>query len=283
MLKQITMPNFFILGAAKSGTTLLYHTLKQHPDIFLTSIKEPGFLCEHVEYFNNPADYFELFDAVKDEKIIGEASHIYMSDPKAARIIKALSPNAKFVVTLRNPADRAYSMYLNLRRDGFEFNNRFEKALRVEDKRLNSVRFKKDNPKFFWNYLYFHSGLYGEQLKRYFALFDKEQFHIITLNQLKNNFEETIKGIFHFLDIDENMELKLKKEAKNTGNDIRFFLIQRLRRKLPREYRKYIQFLVDSNKIKAKPINPATKSILMERYENDLRLLYELTGIDLTE
>jgi hypothetical protein len=279
MIKPITKPNFFILGAAKSGSTLLYNTLKNHPEIFFPSLKEPNFFCRHIEYINNPADYFALFDQVTNEKIIGDNSHIYLSDPSAAPIIKAFFPDAKFLITLRNPADRAYSMYINLRRDGFEFKNTFEKALEVEEKRLHSEEFKKNNPQYFYNYLYFHSGLFGQQIQRYFSLFERKQFHIITLNQLKNNFKETIKNILLFLEVDP--EIDLKQGDQNTGKDIRFFLIQRLRRKLPRHYRKYIQPLVELNKTKKTPMKEQTRATLIKRYEEDLKLLNELTNIDL--
>ncbi len=282
-LKSIIKPNFFVLGAAKSGTTFLYHTLKQHPDIFLSSIKEPGFWCKHVEYFDNPADYFALFDGVTQERIVGECSHIYMSDPQAAPILQGLFPDAKFVVTLRNPADRAYSMYLNMRHNGFEFSPSFEQALSVEDQRFQSEKFKRKNSKFFYNYLYYRSGLYGEQLRRYFTLFDKAQFHIVTLDRLQNDFEATISGILDFLNVDPVFKFNVVSEYKNTGYGIRYFYIQRLRRILPREYRQYLKPLLNFNKTDAEPINQETREKLMEKYESDLELLCELTGIDLID
>lgn len=280
-LEPITKPNFFVLGAAKSGTTFLYHTLKQHPDIFLCSIKEPGFWCKHVEYFDNPADYFALFNGVTDEKIIGECSHIYLSDPQAAPILRGLFPDAKFVVTLRNPVDRAYSLYLNMRDNGFEFSRSFEAALSVEERRFHSEKFKRKNSKFFWNYLYYRSGLYGEQIQRYFSLFDRSQFHIITLDRLQAEFETTMSELLHFLGLDSGFQFHIAPEYKNTGYGIRLFSIQRLRRILPREYRKYIKPLLDFNKTTYQPLGQETRKNLIEKYESDLKLLYKLTGINL--
>ena len=279
MIESIVKPNFFILGAAKSGTTFLYNTLTNHPDIFFPTEKEPSFLSSHFDkHINSAAKYFELFDDVKNEKIIGEASPNYLSDPTSPRILKGLFPDAKFIIALRNPADRAYSLYVNLRRYGHESYNTFEQALLAEDKRLNSLEFKEKH-QYFYHFLYFNSGLFGEQIKRYFDLFNKEQFHIVTLDQLRNNLAETIKNILIFLEVDAN--LSLKQGNKHQGYDVRFLPLQILRRKLPRQYRKYLDPLVSLNKTKTQPIDPQIKAELMQRYDADLTLLYELTKINL--
>ena len=76
-------PNLFILGAAKSGTTTLWSSLRQHPDIFLSRPKEPAFFCETFQKVQNPIHYFELFDRAGTASLVGEASHAYLSDPKA--------------------------------------------------------------------------------------------------------------------------------------------------------------------------------------------------------
>lgn len=93
--QRVRLPNFFILGAAKSGTTSLHFYLKQHPEIFLSPEKEPTFFCEGFQVVKNPIDYFQLFDSVGDEKVIGEASHVYLSNPSTARVLAALFPKAK--------------------------------------------------------------------------------------------------------------------------------------------------------------------------------------------
>lgn len=278
---SIIKPNFFILGAAKSGTTFLYETLKHHPDIFFPTEKEPSFLSYHADkHINSTAKYFELFDAVKDETVIAEASPNYLPDPASPRILKGLFPDAKFLVTLRNPADRAYSMYINLRRYGYERSRTFEQALLAEEWRLASQDFKEKN-QYFYHFLYFRSGLFGEQIRRYFDLFEPEQFHIITLNQLKADFAGTIRGILAFLELDTPVELTPGDQHK--GYDVRFSSLQILRRQLPRTYRKYLDPLVALNRTAIAPINPQTKLKLMTQYQDDLALLYQLTNLDLSQ
>jgi len=123
----MTLPTFLIIGAAKSGTTSLWHYLRQHPQIFLTRHKEPNFfILEGLELppFSGPAapeilykkiykysvtdidSYRTLFQEVSQEKAIGEASVPYLYFPQAADRIKKYIPDVKMIVVLRNPIDR---------------------------------------------------------------------------------------------------------------------------------------------------------------------------------
>ena len=116
----MTMPNFLIIGSQKAGTTALYHYLKQHPQIFLSKIKEPCFFAFEGEeldlrsptgapvYMNRTAvttveSYRRLFDTVTDEKAVGEASPIYIICPKAAKRIYHYIPHVRLIAVLRNP------------------------------------------------------------------------------------------------------------------------------------------------------------------------------------
>ena len=99
------LPNLFILGAGKCGTTSLYHILRQHKDIHVSSIKEPSFFCWYFQVVKDPITYFHLFDSNARYRL--EASHVYMSNPETAPVLKALFPQAKFIVTLRNPKKRS--------------------------------------------------------------------------------------------------------------------------------------------------------------------------------
>ncbi len=275
-------PNFFILGAAKSGTTSLHRYLRQHSDVFMSHIKEPTFFCQGFQVVKNPIRYFQLFDSVSEEKIIGESSHAYMTDPATARVLKVLFPDAKFVVILRNPVDRAYSLYHHMRRYGHEKIGSFEKALEVEETRAHSRRFQEKCPQYLYNFLYFRSGLYGEQIERYFALFDRHRFHFLTLDQLKSQPMEALKAILSFLGLDTDFTPNLR--VHNEGSiTARFPLIQYVwthKVKHPRFLRKQgFKFLEKVNVMKVPPIRPETRNSLLARYESDLQKLKMLTGI----
>ena len=108
-------PTFFIVGAPKSGTTLLYNYLKQHPKVFLPSRKEPHFFSQSYHNFrlappvSTKDAYLEIFKNTENFKAIGEASTNYLSDPETAYLIKNQLPNSKIIISIRNPIDRSFS------------------------------------------------------------------------------------------------------------------------------------------------------------------------------
>src|SRR5580765_3646808 len=121
----MTLPNFLIIGAGKSGTTALYEYLKQHPQVYMSPVKEPRFFAfegESVNFggpwgerlnpevmaFNSIASYSALFEDVEDETAIGEASPIYLWAAKAAARIHRRVPDARLIAILRDPVERAY-------------------------------------------------------------------------------------------------------------------------------------------------------------------------------
>jgi len=121
----VTVPNIFLVGAAKSGTTAVYVYLYQHPEIYLSYLKEPKFLSITANKFphNGPGDkkvddgviksrdeYLNLFKDAEHEKVIGESSADYLYFHNSViPSIKTISPNAKILIILRSPVDRAYS------------------------------------------------------------------------------------------------------------------------------------------------------------------------------
>ena len=138
--KKVKLPDFFIVGAARSGTTSLYVCLKQHPDVFMPNIKEPGFFVfkdiKYVKYFNKKRElkkyfissieeYSKLFEKANDF-VIGEASPIYLYKSELAiknmvDIYKEKSSKIKIIMILRNRIERAWSHYLYLKQKGYEY------------------------------------------------------------------------------------------------------------------------------------------------------------------
>ena len=259
-----------------------YYYLKDHPDIFLTEVKEPSFFCERFQIVKNPIEYFELYDSVSTEKIIGEASHVYLSNPTTAKVLKALFPDSKFIVIIRNPADRAYSLYHHMRRDGHEYINTFEGALKKEELRYTSDKFLKKCPHYFYNYLYFRSGLYGNQLQNYFSIFPKDQFHIIKFEEFIADPISYLNGIFQFLGVNPRFFYQL--EVCNTGKvTARFPKVQYFVKSKAANSRivwKILLYLLKRvNMIRIPPLQKETREFLMQRYSSDLQLLFNMTDI----
>lgn len=194
-------PNFFIVGAAKSGTTSLWQYLREHPDIFMSQNKEPGYFC-HSQGIKNYEKYLKLFSEATTETALGEASHAYLTSQESAAWIHAIYPDIKIIVILRNPVDRAYSLYNWMTREGYEPILPFEKAVDAEESRIADTQFKKTHSGPLQNYLYFHSGLYSAQLKRYFNIFPEQQMHVILYDELKENPVATAQKVYEFLGVD---------------------------------------------------------------------------------
>jgi hypothetical protein len=294
------LPNFLIIGAAKSGTTSLYHYLGQHPDIFMSPIKEPKFFAHDGEqlHFHGPRDmeaihdvvtdwemYKTLFDGAKSEKAIGEASAEYLYSPQASERIHHYIPDAKLIVILRNPVERAYSNFLFMRRNGREMCSTFERGLACEDERI------RNGWEFIWYYK--HIGKYAEQLKRYYTLFPHEHVHVILFDDLQKTPQKVVQNCFHFLGVDERFESDVSAKHMATtylpnccipqykalydlcyqSHIVRMFVPTRLRR-ITMEY-------LSRDRV-VPPLTKKTRKRLLQCYLKDLQELEDLIGRDLS-
>lgn len=213
------LPNLFILGAGKSGSTSLWSMLLDHPDVHMSRPKEPSFFCRHFQVVANPVAYFGLFDSPRRWR--GEASHVYMTNPETAPILRDLFPQARFIVTLRAPKERAHALWRHMRRfngsDGLPFEplDSFEAALAAEEARFADPGFPDRCRQYAWNFFYCRSSFYDEQLARYFALFPRAHFHIQTLADLALRPAETVRALAGFLDIDPAPLLATASRVRN--------------------------------------------------------------------
>jgi len=195
----MTLPNFLIIGAAKSGTTALYTYLKQHPEIFMSTPKElryfsnvsspPEGIPHHRAVFSLE-EYKSYFDAVTDEKAYGESSPMYLYTPGTAERIRTAIPDVKILAILRNPIDRAYSAYTHALRDWIETAETFEEALEKEPERIGAG----------WGMLwhYANAGYYYEQLSRYYKVFDPDQIRVFLHDDLSKRRRRDAEGNFPF-------------------------------------------------------------------------------------
>lgn len=237
----MNIPNFFIIGVVKGGTTSLYHYLDQHPDIYLPPIKETNhfaasdiderfFLKEyaldvkidlakyissgmeeqiHIAHVNSTQDYQAIFSKVKGERAIGEVSNSYMICPSAPKAIYDFNPSAKILVILRNPIQRAWSQYLmNLR-----------EAKTQEPSFIDEL--KKDHaadPKGWGvNHQYLELGMYAQQLRRYFELFDRTNVLPIFYETYRESPEAVLAGICRFLGVDRSFKFDLTSESNKAS------------------------------------------------------------------
>lgn len=284
-------PNFFLLGAAKSGTTTLYHYLNKHPGIYMAKVKEPSFFCDTFQVVKNPIHYFQLFDEVDNEACIGEASHVYMTNPTTAEVLYLLFPHAKFIVILRNPVDRAYSLFQHMRRHGYETAQDFNLALKLENKRFHSETFTKNCQQYFYNYMYYRSGLYTEQLRRYYTWFSKEQFHIVSLQMLREDPRNTISKIYRFLGVNDDFfpNVSIQNRAQLTCRNASFnhFVKNYWGSNSKKKYKPISSVLNRINRTwnqtELQPLDLNLRLKLLADYNRDMPDLKILTGLSLDE
>ncbi len=210
----MTMPNFLVIGAGKAGSTSIDEYLKQHPQIYMSPVKEPNFFAlegEKVDFRGPKAEnlinswsvtdiesYCALFKDVGEHKAIGEVSPLYLYSPKAPDRIKHYIPDTKIIAILRHPADRAYSAYLWLFGQEREKIVDFAKALAAEESRIQS------NWEWIWHYK--NMGFYYQQLQRYYDRFDRNKIKVYLFEDLKKDDIGLTKDLYRFLGVEEDYQ-----------------------------------------------------------------------------
>jgi len=196
-------PNFFIVGAAKAGTSSLYSYIKEIPGIYMSPIKEPNYFSDSSYIDNHPflrpirkkEDYLNLFAKVKDEKIVGEATN-YLTRSHAYERIHQVSPQARILISLRDPVDRLFSHYLMYAQSG-DLTEPFHEQLQMilEDP-------GNKNGKMF---IRITDGMYSESVKKYLDIFGSQHVKIIIFEEWISNPKDTVEEILRFLGLNHSV------------------------------------------------------------------------------
>jgi Sulfotransferase family len=296
----MTLPNFVIIGAGRSGTNQLYSLLTQHPQIYMSPVKEPNFFAfEGQELcFRGPgdddvnrhsvirlSDYRELFRGVSSERAVGEASPRYMEVAGTAERIRHHIPDAKLIAILRDPIERAYSSFLLHVRDGRECCRDLGEALRLERQR------RDEN----WSWgAYFEGSLYYQQLSRFWRVFPSEQIRIFLFEDLVRHRRQLLHDVFRFLSVDEDFEPG-DEGLRNRGGTPRSRLLHRaltanavtsrVKSLLPTPLRTTLaarlRALRESN-LDRPPLGEEVRRELAERYKEEVAKLEAAIGRDLS-
>jgi Sulfotransferase family len=296
---RLSMPNFFIIGAPSCGTTSLHAYLRQHPQVFMSPAKEPHFFSFAEKEFESVPlksgtyqqavvrqwqEYQALFQGVRTETAIGEASASYIYSPGSARRIHQYNPQAKIIAILRDPTERAYSNYIRCVRDGHEPLADFAQALSQE-----SIRIEHNwSPKWFYKL----KGFYHQQLNEYFHVFSREQMLLCLHEDLSQMPETLMQTIFEFLGVDpmfvpdmstrKNQSVVPKNTYLQSFLDTRNPLKSMLKRVIPQDmYRQTASQLRHANLVKPQ-LPPQIRQQLVSDYREDILRLQDLMGRDLS-
>ncbi|HKY60217.1 MAG TPA: sulfotransferase [Gemmatimonadota bacterium] len=279
-------PDFYLVGAAKSGTTSLFHYLAQHPSIFIPWKKEPHYFADPSVFSGGShstlESYLRLYEDCPREILAGDGSTSYLPSRSAAARIKEVRPEARILVILRNPVDRAYSHYWHQR---VEFAERlsFEDAIKDEARRI-----EQGLP---YGFLYLRTGMYFEQLRRFIDVFGAN-VRVHLYDDLRSDPGALCRDVFAFLEVDPGQHVDTGRMHHRSG-PVRSRTLGRLlarplpgRRKLVRRWPRWARTLrvrmSQRNVTAPPPMSADTRSMLTEVFRPDVERLQGLLGRDLS-
>ena len=300
------IPDLFIIGAPKCGTTSLFEYLKGHPQVFMSAVKEPNYYArdlaldpggQSLRYGLDEARYLALFNDAGGAKRAGEGSTRYLYSLDAAQLTKAASPDARIVAMVRNPVDMIRSLYDHKVAAGTEDLPDLAQALAAEDDRHAGRRIPEhSNPKLA---TYRDRARFSEQLARWFDVYGRDRVHVIVLEDMIANPASEFRRLLEFLDVDPDWK-PASFETHNAAHGSRSRTLQRVVlsrpmqwaawRALPRiigdaRARQLVSRFSHSDlrrrKIVRTPLPPALRSQLEDDFMPDVKLLSTQLGHDL--
>jgi hypothetical protein len=218
------IPDFFVLGHHKCGTTALYAMLGRHPQIYLPRLKEPRFLASDLRYPNPPGraivpetleQYLALFDGAGPDQRAGEGSPMYLWSREAARNIAEIQPDARMIAILREPVSFLSSLHNHLLLHHVETEGDLRRALALEpDRRRGQGGIREC----YWPQALLYSDhlAYVEQLRRYHAQFPKEQLLVLIYEDFRRENEATVRRVLRFLEVDDTVPVEVMERMPTT-------------------------------------------------------------------
>lgn len=299
--KEMRLPDFLIIGAAKAGTTTLHNYLCRHPQFYQPkkdntpyvpqkpySYKEPNFFGCDENYAKGIGYYASLFTEAKTGQVCGEASTDYTKYPRfpesATRIAKHL-PKVKMIYIMRHPVDRAYSYYLQI-----HAKSKFEETFEEHIQKTN---------------IYLDGSEYMLQIEQYLKFFPREAFLFMLTDDLSQQPRQTLKKVCNFIGIDDEIDLLQENEVR--ANEARQRLeytyrsrltaplrkipgVNSVRGLLPQSWRYQAYHLLKrtayaewvKKEYLPQPMRPETRQMLLERFHDSNQRLAEFLNRDLS-
>lgn len=289
-------PNFFIVGAPKSGTTAMNDYLARHPDVFMAK-KEIHYFGSDLKLKERPTapEYLEHFKQGSGKKIVGEASVWYLYSKKAAKEIKQFSPGAKILIMLRNPVQFLHSLHSQHLFDNNEDVQDFETAINLDEERKKGNRLPSSLD-YYELPPYIDSALFAQQVKRYYDVFGKENVKVILYDDFVKDTAGAVADTFSFLGL-ENIAIGDFKVI-NPNKQARFFFLHRIIKNPSAKLRKLVRTILPFKAVRHRimlnllnwnirfkkrgEMNEQLRNRLKNVFADDIRFLSEIINRDLS-
>ena len=297
--RESRLPDFYIVGAGRAGTTSLNHYLAQHPQLCVPSAKSCSYFyaCDLTgsplagnpaaipEWFiADEARYRALYASAPPEAVRGDVSPVYLASTRVAPRIAAARPDARIIAIMRDPVDRVYSRYVGRRRDGLESTATFEELVERE---IGTTLVRDDAQA-----TYLAGGMISHFLRTYYDAFPAQNIQIHFFEDFARDTRGVLASICRVLQVDDRFPFDVNQIYNSSGGRIRNPAVgglwafsrplrQALRPWLPKGLRDaaFRQVTAKTEKV---PIRPETRARLQQLYREDIRQLQQLTGRDLT-
>lgn len=286
------LPTFVVIGAAKAGTTAMYWYLNEHPEVFMSPVKETNFFAYGLDdqgrlLYGDPElhrfpvrsveHYERLFAGVRSQRAVGEASPIYLECPQSAGRIRDLLPDARIICFLREPVDRAYSDYLMYLRS---------RGRRLDPARDLTVDAAWAQPGSHWMRI----SRYHEALQRFYDLFARDRIHVFLFDDLRADALACVRDVYRSVEVDPSFSPDLV-TPHNIGGMPSSMTLERILTSanikraveplIPKRAADAVRKLRTRNLKKAPPLPDELKTELAGHFRSDIRRTAELIGRDL--
>ncbi len=300
---EILLPDFLLVGAAKSATSSLHSYLDQHPEIRMPSVKEswffsfvgnapnytsPGILNDMVTELD---DYVTLFDGAVAEQKLGDASPSYLyTHEDTIRNIKAIYPEEalsrlRIIISLRDPVSRAFSQYLTMKRvlhEPLDFDGAIDAA--TIEQRLSGQ----------WNIFYDYTGFgrYYQQVKAFIDAFGRDKVMVLLYEDICADPVQTCQSIFRFIDVDASFSPDVETRHNSVTGEPRLKWLIRILKSQNSIKRRLVSCIPESARdlilnsmvkpmLKKTQVSAQTRANLVQSYHDDIRQLETLIDRDL--
>ncbi len=299
----MALPDFFVAGAPKAGTTALHVALARHPALYLSAVKEPKFFLTdgppptqggpgdvrtYREHIWRRADYEALFDGAPAGALRGESTPFYLYRHDAQIRIRNLIPAAKLIVVLRDPIERAHSNWTHLWSAGLDPIDDFVRACGAEERRIAAGWAD------FWHYI--RLGMYGSQLEHLYAVFAREQVLVIRYRTMITDAASMLDRVCDFLGVRQGLLTEVPRENVTAHPPLtaRHRSLARLLRagsalatvmpgQLGAAITDRLEHSLQAGATARQPLTWEQRRALIPRFESDIRLLESLTGEDFSD